>query len=109
MTIEQKQAISNSFARSVLFLQLANVEFKAYKGQYPIPQLNNVLGKGINGLNGTLNELKRIGINPERIDEHFDENRLMAMSSIIQFLTNCTTEQLETIETEFLATKKEQI
>lgn len=37
MTQEQKQSISNSFARSVLFLQLANIEFKAYKGQYPIP------------------------------------------------------------------------
>ena len=104
-----KQSISNSFARSVLFLQLANIEFKAYKGQYPIPQLNNILGKGINGLNGTLNDLKRIGINAERIDEHFDENRLMAMSSIIQFLTNCTTEQLETIESEFEQSKLEQI
>ena len=109
MTPEQKQSISNSFARSVLFLQLANIEFKSYKGQYPIPQLNNILGKGINGLNGTLNDLKRIGINAERIDEHFDENRLMAMSSIIQFLTNCTTEQLETIEVEFEQSKLEQI
>ena len=107
MKPEQKQAISNSFARCVLFLQCANIEFKAYKGQYPIPTLNNVLGKGINGLNGTLNELKRIGISPERIDEHFDENRLMAMSSIIQFLTNCTTEQLETIEAEFEKSKQQ--
>lgn len=108
MTQEQKQAISNSFARCVLFLQCANIEFKAYKGQYHIPTLNNILGKGINGLNGTLNELKRIGISPERIDEHFDENRLMAMSSIIQFLTNCTTEQLETIEAEFERSKQQQ-
>lgn len=53
------------------------------------------------------NELKRIGISPERIDEHFDENRLMAMSSIIQFLTNCTTEQLEKIEAEFERSKKQ--
>ena len=107
MTQEQKQSISNSFARCVLFLQCANIEFKAYKGQYPIPTLNNILGKGINGLNGTLNELKRIGISHERIDEHFDENRLMAMSSIIQFLTNCSTEQLELIESQFENTKKQ--
>ena len=107
MTQEQKQAISNSFARCVLFLQCASIEFKAYKGQYPIPTLNHILFKGISGLNGTLNELKRIGISPERIDEHFDENRLMAMSSIIQFLTNCTTEQLETIEAEFERSKKQ--
>jgi hypothetical protein len=102
MTPDQQQAISNSFTRCVLFMQLSKIEFEAYKGQYPLPSLNNVLGKGINGLNGTLNDLKRVaGIQEDRIAEHYEQERLMAMSSIIQFLTNCSTEQLETIEAEF--------
>jgi len=109
MTKEQQQAISNSFARSVLFLQLSKIEFNAYKGQYPIPSLNHILGKGINGLNGTLNDLKRIaGIQEERLSDHFNEDRLMAMSSIVQYLTNCSTEQLELIESQFENTKKQQ-
>ena len=109
MTKDQQQAISNSFARSVLFLQLSKIEFNAYKGQYPIPSLNHILGKGINGLNGTLNDLKRIaGIQEERLSEHFNEDRLMAMSSIVQYLTNCSTEQLETIEAEFERSKQHQ-
>lgn len=108
MTQEQKQSIGDKFALTVLFLQLAKVYFEAYKGEYPHPTINYILGKGINGLNGTINELKRVGINPERIEEHFDENRLMAMSSIIQFLTNCSTEQLETIEAEFEQSKQQQ-
>lgn len=95
MTKEQQQAISNSFARSVLFLQLSKIEFNAYKGQYPIPSLNHILGKGI------------AGIQEERLSEHFNEDRLMAMSSIVQYLTNCSTEQLELIESQFENTKKQ--
>ena len=67
------------------------------------------------GVFPTIYTEKKDGVQPEfdirtdrfevAIDEHFDENRLMAMSSIIQFLTNCTTEQLETIEAEFERSK----
>ena len=57
----------------------------------------------------TLPELKRIaGIQEERLSDHFNEDRLMAMSSIVQYLTNCSTEQLELIESQFENTKKQQ-
>ena len=105
MTQEQKQSIGDKFALTVLFLQLAKVYFEAYKGEYPHPTINYILGKGINGLNGTINELKRVGINPDRIEEHFDIYRLLAFASIIQFLTNCSTEQLELIESQFESAK----
>ena len=77
MTQEQKQSIGDKFALTVLFLQLAKVYFEAYKGEYPHPTINYILGKGINGLNGTINE----------------------------FLTNCSTDQLELIESQFESAK----
>lgn len=107
MTQEQKKSISDHLGRKALLVKMMKIENEFMKGQVDIPNVNKSYSDVIRVCERSTTELNKFAKSGDKLTDYMDDERVLTMYSILQFIGNLPQEQLTVIETEFYKTKQQ--
>ena len=108
MTPEQKKNISDSLGRMALLVKMLKLESAVAKSLADIPNVNNCYAEIFRVMNNTNKKLNKYAVKGDKLNQYTDDERVLTMYSILQFIGNLSQEHLTLIETQFEEALKQQ-
>jgi len=107
MTQEQKKNVSDSLGRMSLLVKMLKLESAVAKSLADIPNVNTCYAEIFRVTGNSIKKLNKYATKGENLANYMDDERVLTMYSILQFIGNLPQEQLTLIETEFYKTKQQ--